>query len=484
LAAALWIGVSGWRRRSPAFWAAVLVLLGWLLFVRTFWGAGAQPGSLGYLEARLSTLRYVEGFLALGEVLLIWFLWKRGVPVPFLMALVGVQGASRLWLLYAQPNLRLFPVAWWMAAALVAGLLCVGMRALAAGALAVGLAAAAPAIVERNRAEWLPSWKEVYEPLRNVPGSSVFLLDDSRSGSDAAQFALSGARLEHDVRLGRDLNSVNARYAVRMLDRAQPRSELAAFAAGLAPRGYRTMVEGAQGIVLERVAAAGWDASAGPTWYLPPGTLPAAGIEIDAGDTIESRHRMQAGELAFSPPDRVLRVGSDATTAPAPTEESVIEVRNCGRPPGLTYRFRGGRWLADRPSLAVPASPVVSIERGKFEIEHLQDAEGPFLRVRALNDAAWLVLVTEFPRMAERAPYTALSAARCAPGATCTFWLWTKAEVSDYAGPARGQWETFRQLRRVRDFAAGDHLAIGIKRVRGGDVFDVREIGVLAGYFP
>jgi hypothetical protein len=215
-----------------------------------------------------------------------------------------------------------------------------------------------------------------------------------------------------------------------------------------------------------------------------PGHLAAAGVEIDAGAPAASRHRLLAGELVLSPPDRLWRVGPDSITAPTPPEGATLRVANCGRPPGVSYRFEGGQWSGERPLAPVPAAPVVSIERGKFEIEHLEDAGGPFLRLRALDDAAWLVLVTEFPAMAERAPFTALWVARSGEQTACRYWLWTKAEVSDYAGARDGRWQTFRLLRRARQWERADHLAVGRKDVHAGDTFDVREAGVLAGYFP
>jgi hypothetical protein len=484
LAASCWIVLRNWRRRPPAFWLACVVLLGWLLFARTFYGAGPQAGSLEFLQADLSTLRYVEGFLALGEILLIWSLWKLNVPVPVLMAMVAIEGASRLWLLYTQPNLLLFPARWWIAAAALAGLACFGLRAVAAGGLAALALAAAPLTVERNRAEWLPFWQGVYRPLWNAPAGSMFLFDEERAGADGAQFALSGAKLQHEIRLGTDLAGVSERYAVRVLDRGQLRSELDRFAAALEPRGYRRMVEAPQGIILEHVAAAGWESAGGTAWYVEDGTLPAAGAAIDAGDASGSRRVLHAGDLAFSPSGRVLRVGANSTTAPAPVEGVEIRLANAGNPPGLTYRFRDGRWTADRPGVPVPPSPIVSIEHGKFELERLQDANGPYLRVRALNDSAWLVVVTEFPPMVERAPFTALWVARAPAGSACTYWLWTKAEISDYSGGRTGDWQTFRLLRRAHDFARGDHLAVGRKNVHAGDSFDLREAGVLAGYFP
>jgi hypothetical protein len=86
--------------------------------------------------------------------------------------------------------------------------------------------------------------------------------------------------------------------------------------------------------------------------------------------------------------------------------------------------------------------------------------------------------------MREPQPFTAVGTARCPPGEACKFYLWTRNEVAEYAGPRSGEWYGFHLSRRVRRPAAGDHLRIGREGVRAGDYFDVREIGSMPNLMP
>jgi hypothetical protein len=484
LCAALWVTMSGLRRRPPAFWLGALLLAGWLLYFRTFWGAGPGPHDLGYIANDLSTLRYVEGFLALSELFLVWLLVRRGVPESILLALITIQAASRLWLLHPHPG------AIWIAAALLCGGLCVRLPALAPAILALVLVSAAPAIVERNRATWLPFWKEIYQPVRALAPSTIFLLDDPRSGYNAIRFALAGPGLKHDVRSSSDPGAAGgARYAVRVLGAGQPSSDLDAFAARLAPAGYRPVLQARRGIILERMSSTPWTADRAPAWYLAPDRIPAAGGEVDEGGAAASMHRLRDGDLVFSPPDRLLRLDASTTQALEPREESGITLLNGGpirdgRPLGLAWGFHEGRWRAREKVLAPAGSPYVSIGRGEYRMEKMQDAEGPFVRVRALNDAAWLVLANAIPPLPDSAPYTASCVARCPAGPACTFSITIHHESQDRPAPPSGQWETFRVLRRIAQRASDDHIAVGRQPVRAGDFFDVRELGVIEGFFP
>jgi hypothetical protein len=249
-------------------------------------------------------------------------------------------------------------------------------------------------------------------------------------------------------------------------------SALQSFAAELAPRGYRAVLEAEHGIILERVAQTGWDPSSRRAWYLERGKLPAVGSEIGGG-------ALQPGDLALTAANLVFRVDPVMTQGPQPPEGAALQLQNGG-----VVRFGQNRWQSDRPVLPLAESPAISIGRGKYRVEPLRDEDGPYLRIRALTDAQWLVMVADVTGMPERAPFTALSTARCPGGTSCTFWLWTRDEVSDHAGPPGGEWHTFRLLRRVKDAARGDHLAIGLKNPRANDYFDVRELGVLRGFFP
>jgi hypothetical protein len=483
--AALWILLTGVRRRPPVFWLAGLLLAGWLLFARTFWGAGPQPHTLEFLEADLSTLRYVEGFLALGEIFLVWFLWKRGVPQSILPFVAALDGASRLWLLYRQPNLHLFAPALWVGAALLAGLAALRFAAYALVAIGLALIIMAPAITGRNRALWFPEWQPIYQAFSDLQPTTVFLFENPATGYSALHFALCGPYLKHDVRASPDISDIRqAHYVVRL------RSALEALSGAEAlPPGYRPVLRARYGSVSERASSRPWDADQVDAWYLPPGKIAAAELPVDAGAAKESCHRLQSGEQVFVPPLTVLRLKEDETQSLEPAEGSAMRLLNCGvlvngRPQGLLYRYRAGAWRRDRAPLPLAEPPAISIERGSFQIERLADDRGPYLRIRAQNDAQWLVLVTALPPLGEAEPFTAFATARCPAGTSTTFWLWTRNEVSDFDSPASGQWHEFREWRRARHPAPDDHLAIGRKYVHAGDSFDVREQDALPGIEP
>ena len=486
LIAALWIVLTGVRRRPPVFWLAGLLLAGWLLFARTFYGAGPQRHTLDFLQADLSTLRYVEGFLALGEIFLVWFLWKRGVPQSILLLLAALDGASRLWLLYRQPNLHLFPPALWIGAALLAGLIALRFAASAPAVVGLTLIIAAPAITGRNRALWFQESQPIYQAFSDLPPTTIFLFENAATGYSALHFALCGPYLKHDVRTSPDMgNAGQAHYLVRLRNSA----EAPAATPDPLPPGYRPLLRAQYGTVSERISSRPWDTDQIAAWYLPPGKMAAANLAVDTGTATQSAHRLQPGEQVFVPPLTVLRLEKDETQSLEPVEGSAMRLLNCGRlmngrPQGLLYRYEAGAWRADRTSLPLPESPVISIERGSFQTERLADNQGSYLRIRAQNDAQWLVLVTALPPLHEAEPFTAFATARGATGASTTFWLWTRNEVSDYDSPPSGEWHEFRQWRRARRPAPDDHLAIGRKNVHAGDSFEVREQGAISGIEP
>jgi hypothetical protein len=243
------------------------------------------------------------------------------------------------------------------------------------------------------------------------------------------------------------------------------------------------------GTVSERTSSRPWDTDEIEAWYLAPGKIAAANLPVDAGAAKESSHRLQPGEQVFVPPRTVLRIKKNETQSLEPAEGSAMRLLNCGRlvngrPQGVHYRYRAGAWRTDRTPLPLPEPSVISIERGSFQIERLADDRGPYLRIRAQNDAQWLVLVTALPRLDEAEPFTAIATARCPAGGSTSFWLWTRNEVSDYDSPASGEWHEFRQWRRARHPAPDDHLAIGRKYVHAGDFFEVREQGAIPGIEP
>lgn len=189
-----------WRVNKALFgYCAVLGLL----YVNGIYSAGGAPGSLRFLEADLSTLRYMGGALALGEMAAASVLGRWG----WLFA--GVQGVSRLSLLAGRESSGIV-----MEAAVVALVLLLAGWLLRRWPLAVACLVVAAGCwqVERKRAGWLPEVAEVWRVTYDAPAATIALLvDDSYSPQPCAHWWLKGRGLRHDVRIG---EVDGARYVV------------------------------------------------------------------------------------------------------------------------------------------------------------------------------------------------------------------------------------------------------------------------------
>ena len=77
---------------------AAFVLALWMIYFRAFYSAGSKPGDLQWLRPEtLFSLRYVEGAIGLGEVLLLGLLATRCSRfLAYGVVLTSV--ASRMWI--------------------------------------------------------------------------------------------------------------------------------------------------------------------------------------------------------------------------------------------------------------------------------------------------------------------------------------------------------------------------------------------------
>ncbi len=178
LLAATWQVVRwfGHRRApSPLEWSAVFLLAGWLLYFRSVFSATGEPGALSFVLNGLNSLRYVDGVLAVSELYLAALLGRYALP------LAGLNGASRLLLLYARVP---FPLALVAIAAACGGLLTwllarLGGRILILGATTI-LVVACPFLVEANRVRWTTYWDDLKPALAlaRESGFDLLALDD------------------------------------------------------------------------------------------------------------------------------------------------------------------------------------------------------------------------------------------------------------------------------------------------------------------
>jgi hypothetical protein len=174
LAATLTVGA--WlvvRPPSPAHrYAALLVLAGWFLYFRSIFSASAYAGDLVFLRSSLNTIRYVDGVLALSEILLVSLLmrWPRLAG-----ALVAVNLGSRLLILYPKLPIEVFPPRVVIACALSIVLVSLATAewlrrhaSIAVLAVAMCLLVACPILVERNRILWTTYWNALKPRLAAV----------------------------------------------------------------------------------------------------------------------------------------------------------------------------------------------------------------------------------------------------------------------------------------------------------------------------
>jgi hypothetical protein len=169
LLASVWFCWRGTLRgaQDARFWAAFCILCGWLLYFRSVYSASALPGDLGFVLNGLNSLRYVEGVLAVTSLFLVSLLAPRAPRLA--MALVVVDAASRLFMLYRELPLAVFPWKLVCLAALAAFLTIraagrFGFRFQAAAA-ALALLVAGPFVVECNRARWTTYWDDLKPAL-------------------------------------------------------------------------------------------------------------------------------------------------------------------------------------------------------------------------------------------------------------------------------------------------------------------------------
>jgi hypothetical protein len=187
---------------------AFLILCGWLLYFRSALGAGGGPGDLHFIRNDLNTLRYAEGALAAGELMLA-ALFPR-IAAPFL----AVNLASRLYLLYRRIPIALFPIPVIAICALVAALVFVFIRRpkLQAALAALALLIACPILVERNRLLWTPYWNDLKPELASVRGQDLAVLALTDGGYFAGHVVAAGNPVNPNIRcyLPEQMNALSA----------------------------------------------------------------------------------------------------------------------------------------------------------------------------------------------------------------------------------------------------------------------------------
>jgi hypothetical protein len=206
------------------------------LYLKGIYSAGGVPGSLRFVEADLSTLRYMGGALAVGEMAVVASLGRWG------WVFAAVQGVSRLWLMAGRESRAAGLEALALAAAVCAAAW--ALRRWPGVAVAAAVAAGCWQ-VERKRAGWLPEMREVWQVVHEAPAAKVSLLvEDDYSPQPCAHWWVMGRGLRHAVSIGFE---PGARYVVwpRLPEGAK---------ATWSREGYRVRAEAREAVLWEREA--------------------------------------------------------------------------------------------------------------------------------------------------------------------------------------------------------------------------------------
>ena len=240
------------RRRITNLTAlALFQLVSWGVYFRSTFSASAMPGDLAFVANDLNSLRYVEGPLLIGELCLVWALFKIGTPRVLILMAVAAQAGSRLVILSHRA-----PDGSWLLTILFGLMLALFPLAMrprlmpAAPAVLLGLCLVCGSyLVERRRPAWLKAVQPLYLPLYEAPPQELFyLIDNEFSQQPCWHFPLLGHRLQHQADSG-------------SLDEFKTRSRLPRYVAWtratpdtpyISLPGYSVRVSSPMGVLLER----------------------------------------------------------------------------------------------------------------------------------------------------------------------------------------------------------------------------------------
>jgi hypothetical protein len=239
-----------WRSKAaPIDVMALCLLAGWLLYFRSVYSASASPGDLGFVLNSLNSLRYVDGVLAVSELFLVAML-----PSAVAGVLVGINLASRLWILYGKIPLALFPAAWIVAACALVFLAMLGRRTRWVAAALFILAT--PWIVDRNRSRWTTYWNGLKPALAEVRSKGLAELAMEDGGYFAGHVVAAGNPVNPTVRslLSEEIDKLSPAERPRYLAVLPTPGSVdwqVRYGDKLAAWGYRPWRTGAIGAVLE-----------------------------------------------------------------------------------------------------------------------------------------------------------------------------------------------------------------------------------------
>ncbi|MBI2756445.1 MAG: hypothetical protein HYX52_07030 [Chloroflexi bacterium] len=230
-------------------------------------------------------------------------------------------------------------------------------------------------------------------------------------------------------------------------------------------------------------------------------------------DEIATERNLRVGDVSLTRDGRLARYeGRGRLIRLFGQEGQVIQVMNLGEWKDGTFKglpavFREDRWVVDTSALRPanqnstfsaplatgrPQGWEVAPKDTPVEIQQLVDGTGPFIRVRALEAAPYLVLYASRP-LAETGdgPATLIGTVRtqgnAAANLSLTDWVDDRDPPRTYisTAPTSSDWETLRiNVEQVTGPDASDSYSIGLSNVVQGDYFDVRELSLYLGQLP
>ena len=495
---------AGWlrHRTAPAAldWTAFAILGGWIIYGRSVYSAGASPGDLGFLLNGLSSIRYVDGVLPMSELWLVALMAPFGWLAP---ALVAVNLASRLLMLYAKVPLELFPAVVVVATAVLAFLVFAGLGRLgpkrwgwpATLAVAACLVMFGPFVVERNRKQWTAYWNDLKPALALARGPDLVALEDPEGGYFAGQVVAAGNPVQSAVLAlsAEEINAIPAGVRPRYLALLMTPGPAAGawrtrHAAELARWGYLPLVEGRNGALFECAVR---PVRPGPgavldAWFVPQGAAAMPGQIIPSGRVL------QPGDVVALSSGDLVRFTPEGREPLEPADGLRIRLLNCGpldsegKPRGVTYRWESGKWLLQDAIFGNPLSlrgrslrPAIA--GGRYR-EDWREGRDPSLRLSAENDAAFLAYIGQYPAsLPDHVPVTIRALVRCPKG--CVLAAVGRVHSVERSVPGGGWSEVSLNFvfRRAED---PQHYSLGIDHCRQGDWFDVRSFELAPGFFP
>ncbi len=249
------------RKITPLAVLALFQLVSWGIYFRSTYSASGMPGDLAFAGNGLNSLRYVEGPLLIGELCLVWALYKIGVPRALIFLALAAEAGSRFVILTGRAPDTSWPL--FVLSGLALALLSLALRprviALAPVAMVAVCMAFGIYLVDRRRPAWLKAAQPLYLPFYEAPSQELFyLIDNEFSQQPCWHFPLLGHRLQHDVDSGslREFQGRGRRPRYVAWTRVTPDDR------AITLPGYSVVVDVPMGVLLERSPGGAGDSPA------------------------------------------------------------------------------------------------------------------------------------------------------------------------------------------------------------------------------